>query len=135
MNIRPYNEDVDYDEVCRWAKELSNEVVPRRDQFSTTSFMLVDEGENPLIVVSVLLTNAKRYCIPECLLTNPDYSPSVIKEGIELLSSYIDAFAKALEYTGVFCIAPNEILMRRYRSLGFRPTLTGVTTMMKELGG
>lgn len=132
MKIREYIEASDFEEICKWSWETTK-YIPAASQFSKSSFIAEEDGV-PIAVISILLTNAKHYCIPECLYFNPSVTSRVKYKAMELLNLYVEAFAKALKYKGLFCIGPKN-MTRHYRRLGFRVTTESISTMYKELGG
>lgn len=132
MKIRPYSPDEDFEEVCRWSALEFYGKKPASSQFSDTSF-IAEKDEKMAGVLSVMLTNAKHYCILECLFTNPDLPIRTRREAIRTLSSYAESFAKALDYKGLFCWTEKQNMARHYKDLGYNVTLDSAFTLYKSI--
>jgi N-acetylglutamate synthase-like GNAT family acetyltransferase len=85
--------------------------------------------------LSVLLTNSKHFCITEGLFSNPDLTPRVRREALRSLLLYVEEFAKALEYKGLFCIPISKSMGRHFEKQGFKMIKENVATMHKRIGG
>jgi hypothetical protein len=136
MKIRNYKEEVDFLEIERWAR-IDPGIEISKNELSPTTF-IVESTEAETIMVaalSLLLTNSKFHCIPEGLYSNPDLIPGVRKQAMEMLLFYVEAFASALEYKGLFCIPINERMGRHFEKRGFKLLRENVSTMHKEIGG
>lgn len=101
------------------------------EKIPETSFICEKNG-TPICFISVILMNVS-YAMAENLLSNPTRTGKEIKEAAEALWAYIQNFVKALQYRGIFCLAPNTILMRRYKQVGLKPVMGGLTSMFKEI--
>lgn len=130
MTVREFKLE-DLAEVGRWAQEFTGGP-PDISQVPETSFVCV-ENDTILAFLSVILTNVKSHCYVENLFGNPYADSGKVKMAVETLNVYVGKFAKALQYRGILILAPTEILMRRYRRLGFKQTLGGVSTMFREV--
>lgn len=130
--IRPYVAS-DYKMVAAWALELT-QTAPKDNQLPIEStFIVEDSGGTPITVASVILTNSKAFCMFENLIANPMASKESRRVGVSLLMAYADKLAKENGYCGMLIMSEKPALQKRYQEFGFKPTLSGLMAMYKDL--
>ena len=77
--------------------------------------------------------NTKAFAWVDNLVSAPKFTGKEREEAVNLLNSFIEEEAKRRGVARLFCFSEKNALKRRYMELGFRPTLDGVTTFIKEL--
>lgn len=131
MIIRPLQAS-DYPHIVKmW--ESQYETPPSLEAMPHESTFVLDVEGVPIAVLSVILTNCKLYALLENFVADPIFRGKARHDGVRALIQYAENFASALKYKKSLCLAPSPSLKRLYRKYGYSPTLSGVTTMIKNL--
>lgn len=130
--IRHYN-DSEYQTIRSWWTDL-NEVPPLQDMLPEESSYIFEVDGQPSICVTLYLTNSKAFCMIDNLICSPLFKEKgQRREAIELFKNYIDGVVKEKGFARILCMTEKPALKKRYMELGYRPTLDGVTTFIKEI--
>ena len=129
--IRNYK-DSDYEMLKNWwnsqnQREPSKELIPNE-----TTFILEVDNE-PVVSISVFLTNVRGMCFLENFIGNPLKKGDVRKECSSIIVNYALKFAKELGYKRAVCFSYEEALKKRYQDLGMTKTLDNLSSFVKEL--
>ena len=128
--IRNYKKD-EYAMILGWWNDCQ-EVAPLPEMLPEESTFILDVNDQPTICVTVYLTNSKTFCMVDNLICNPAFRDSKLRrKAVEVMNGYVDCFAKEKGFERILCMTEKNALKRRYMELGFRPTLDGVTTLIK----
>lgn len=122
----------DYSTLLQWwecagSPPAALEMLPEQSTF------IIEQNEIPLVSVTLYLNNSRMFSQVDNLIANPSISPELRREAVNELNEYIGLFAQSLGYKRLFCMSEKPALVERYRTLGYTPTLSGVTTMVWEL--
>lgn len=128
MNIRNYKNS-DFTMLASWWT-LSNVPCPLPGMMPEESTYILEKDNKALYSICLYLTNTKELCYIENFIKNPEYKD---KECSHLLVNHIFKVAKDLGYKRVICLSNNEKLKIRYQQLGGTPTLSNITSLVKEL--
>ncbi|MES2355615.1 MAG: hypothetical protein V4568_14695 [Pseudomonadota bacterium] len=130
ISIRPYHE-ADWRMVDEWWGS-TGEVHPLPSMMPTDSSFIAEVGGVPALAVTVYLTNSTEVAYVENFIGNPSLSGESRRAAASVLADYISVFAKSLGHKRLVCMTEKESLVKRYKELGFIPTLSGVTALMRE---
>lgn len=129
MNIRSYR-DSDYTMIASWWGS-QGESIPTKNLIPSTTFVLEVENE-PIISISVLLTNVKGICFLENFVGNPEHR-ELRKQYASVIVEHAIDFAKKQGYEAVACFAYKEKTKKRYEQLGMRKTLDNLSSFVREI--
>jgi hypothetical protein len=110
--------------------ESSGEPVPSRDLLPVNSTFIAELSGAPALAVCLYLTNTPELAFVENFIGNPRLK-GARRQAVKPLLDYITGFAKAMGYRRLFCMTDKESLVKHYMELGFVPTLSGVTTLVR----
>jgi hypothetical protein len=131
-NIRAYKKS-DFPVISRWWSE-QNEVGPTELMMpEESSFIVESEFAEPIAAVTIYMTNSKQFCLVDNLVGNPTFYGQYRKDAIAHLQSYLEKWASSKGYLSLMCMAYKPQLTKRYEDLGYMQTLSGVTTMIKNI--
>lgn len=130
VNVRPYT-DRDFEMLCSWWK-ASGTVGIKPSMLPPTTYVLEYKGR-PVFAHSLVCTNVKEYAYLENFVSDPSYKSPNRHELSLTMVQFMERLAKNLGYKRLLSLAPNSKLQSRYQDIGWTTTLTGVSTVMKEL--
>lgn len=113
--------------------EAAGEPEPIADMLPEESTYIVEQQGNPVLCATLYLLNTKAFAWVDNLIARPGIHFERRKEAVNALCGFLEEKAKEKGIQRLFCFSEKEPLKRRYEELGFRPTLEGVTTFIKEL--
>lgn len=131
FNIRPYKAS-DYGIIKEWWQE-SNEVPPLPDMMPEDSSFVLEYENEPLVAITLYLTNSSRVAWIDNLIGKPGIDRVIRKAGVQRIVRHTEEFAKEKGYKSTFCFSEKGKLISYYQSLGYMPTLSNVTTLIKEI--
>lgn len=131
ITIRKYRKS-DWHMIDGWWKE-SGEIGPIPSMYPEESSFVAEIDGVPCLAVALYLTNTPALCYAENFIGKPGSQGSARKHAAMLLSDHIAKVAKALGYERIMAMSDKEVLANRYFELGFDPTLSGVTTLVRRL--
>jgi hypothetical protein len=131
MKIREYQTS-DWPVVKSWWK-ASGEMAPLPDMMPEESSFVAEVDHVPALAVAIYLTNTKELAYVENFVGNPAMSGKKRREAALILSDHIAKFAKGRGFKRLMCMTEKKPLVGRYKELGYKPTLGGVTTLVREL--
>jgi len=128
--IRPYTKS-DYPILKGWCEAngistLTEATIP----YST--FIAEYEGQ-PVMSLSLILPNSKEIAYLEYFIASPAFKSEKRSLISKDLVKYAEDVAKSMGYVKLTCLAPNAALASHYESFGYRPNLSGLTLLVKEL--
>jgi len=130
--IRHYNGS-EYQLIKSWWVDIK-EVPPLPIMLPEESTYIFEVNGEPSICVTLYLTNSKAFCMIDNLICSPSLKDKgTRREAIELFKNYIDGVVKEKGFAGILCMTEKPALKKRYMELGYKPTLEGVTTLVKEI--
>ena len=97
-----------------------------------TSFIAEVAGEGAC-AVTLYLTNSPAVVLVDNFIGNPEMDRRERRAAAVRLSNFIAGYAKKRGYLALMCMTDKHVLEKRYSELGFKPTLKGVTTMVRSL--
>jgi hypothetical protein len=130
LKIRKF-EIKDYEIIKAWWKHWRQKV-PTLAMLPMDSTFILEENLKPQMCVTVYLTNGSQVWVDN-LVRDPLVSKKLGHEMTEKLQAFIEAFSRELGYTGMFCFSEKGKLQQYYGKLGYKPTLEGVVTFLKEI--
>lgn len=129
--IRNYK-DSDYEMIKNWWNS-QNEPVPTKDLIPLDSTFILEVDEQPIISISVFLTNTLGICFLENFIADPLKKGDIRKECSSIIVNYALSFAKEMGYKRAVCLSYREKLKQRYEDLGMRRTVNNLTSFVREL--
>jgi hypothetical protein len=130
LKIRPFTAN-DWPMVESWWKR-SGEVAPLPSMMPLESSFIAEVDYKPALAVAVYLTNTPELAYVENFIGNPEMKTQERKVAAFLLAKHISDFAKSRGFKRLLCMTEKPALVSRYLELGFMPTLSGVTTLVRE---
>ena len=130
IKIRTYQKS-DFKMVCSWWID-SKEVGPNEGMMPLESSFIAEIDDIPALAVTVYLTNSKEVAYTENFIGNPKVKGDKRKEAAIVLSDHIFNFVKSYGYKRLMCMTEKPILVSRYKELGYFPTLSGLTTLVRD---
>lgn len=131
ISIRNYRKE-DWAMVESWWAHAS-EISPVPGMMPEESSFIAEVDGIPALAVTVYLTNTPEIAYVENFIGNPAVKGGSRREASVLLSHHIAGFARGRGYRRLLCMTEKPKLMDRYQELGFSPTLSGVTTLVRVL--
>jgi hypothetical protein len=131
MNIRPFKIE-EYFMVCQWWTTQGEEA-PSLAMMPLESTFMVDVNGNPILAVTLYLTNSKEVCYVENLIGNPEYKTESRKLAAAKLQEFIEQFAKDRGYRHLVCFGYKEKVKNRYVELGYKKTMDNISSFSKEI--
>lgn len=129
--VRPYR-DSDHSLVASWWAEVG-EPAPVRSMLPIDSTFIVEAGGRAVGCFTLYLLNARAMAWIDNVVAEPQLTFLERRRAVQTGLTYAERFASALGYERLFTMAPDEKRAKRYTELGFIPTLTQVTTLVKPL--
>jgi hypothetical protein len=129
--IRNY-EDRDYDMLKNWWHS-QNEPAPTKDLIPIDSTFILEVDKEPIVSLSVILTNTSGMCILENFIADPLKKGSMRKECSSVITNYALTFAMGMGYKRAVCFSYKDKLKQRYKDLGMKPTINNLTSFVREL--
>ena len=130
-SIRKYDKS-DYPMLKSWW-EAHNEPVPSEDLMSELGTFIFEIRGEPILSISVILTNVPGMCFLENFIANPTMDKNDRKEYSQMLVNYALNFAKALGYKRAVCFSYRDSVKARYENLGMTKTLDNLSSFVREL--
>lgn len=130
FKIQYYSKN-DYNMIKEWW--LSHkEIPPQEDMLPSGSTFIIRKDDTPLACVTVFLTNSKLAWVDN-LVGNPEYKNEDRKLAISKLQEFIENFVSLKGYTRLFCMSIKDKTTNRYMELGYKPTCSSITGLVKEI--
>lgn len=129
-NIRYYSTE-DYPMLKAWW-EASDETPPTERMLPETT-LIMEVNEIPTVAVSVYLTNSPEVCHLANIIGNPEMKGSTRKEACLALVNAAGNMAKAYGYNKMLSFAHKDKVANRFKELGMKPTMSGLSAFIKEL--
>lgn len=129
--IRNYRKD-DWAMIESWWK-ASGEIAPLPAMMPPESSFVAELDGVPALAVSVYLTNTPEVAYTENFIGNPEVRGDGRRLAALALSDHIAKFAKDMGYRRLLCMTEKPKLMSRYIELGYEPTMSGLTTLVRRL--
>lgn len=114
-----------------WAQ--SGEIGPLPTMMPIDSSFVAEVHGKPALAVAVYLTNSPEIAYCENFIGNPEFRGSERRLAAQHLSEHVANFVRGRGYKRLICMTEKPVLMGRYKELGFSPTLSGVTTLVRVL--
>lgn len=115
-----------------WWKS-AGELPPLKGMMPLESSFVAEVYGVPSLAVTVYLTNTHELAYVENFIGNPAVVGDDRKHAAMILSDHIAKFAKGRGFKRLMCMTEKKALVGRYKELGFKPTLSGVTTLIRSL--
>lgn len=131
--IRPYKEE-DYSMINAWWS-YANEMPPTRDMMTPNSFVVISEFNEPIAVISLILTDCMVWAQLDNLIGSPEFHGEYRRDAVAYLVEHCEKVALRKGYKALLCMATKENLEKRYQEMGYLPTAKGITTLVKVLEG
>jgi hypothetical protein len=131
FNVRNFTGS-DFEMIQSWWK-TQNEFPPTLEMLPEESTFICEFNKNPMVAVTLYLTNSKEFCMLDNFVGNPEQRGELRKEASQVIVSYAEAFAKELGYKSIMCMSLKNRLSEYYQSFGYIKRLTNVSTFNKEL--
>ena len=131
MKIRNYSLK-DYFILFLWWQKTS-EPVPTNEMLPEESTFVVELNEEPIMAVTLYLTNSKEFCMVDNFIADPAANPDIRKEATRQLLKYIAEFAEKRGFKKLFCLSRTPGLSKYYKKIGFFQTGKNLDTFIKEL--
>lgn len=131
ISVRRY-EDKDWEMVLGWWND-AKEYPPTKDMMPLESSFIAEEDGTPMLAATVYLTNTKELAWAENFIGNPNLKGEKRREASEILAEFVFTFTKELGYKKIMCLTEKPVLVTRYKELGFLPTLSGLTALIRSL--
>lgn len=128
-SIRSY-QDRDHEMLTSWWHE-ARETAPGKSLMPATSWILEIEGI-PALSISLITTNVKGLCYLENFIGNPNL-PSLRKGCSQIIVDHAINEAKKLGFERVICFSYKDKVGKHYEKLGMTPTLSGLSSYVKEI--
>jgi N-acetylglutamate synthase-like GNAT family acetyltransferase len=132
VQIRPYVEASDFDEVQSWWVSAGYPPIWKALLPQETTYVLEKDGM-PSLCACLYLMNAPDACMIENLVANPRLNAEDRHNFVPMLFEYLESEARKRGYKTIVLFSPTEKLKSRYMELGFVPTATNITTFAKTL--
>lgn len=129
--VRPYRES-EFRMIEAWWHE-QNEVAPLPSMMPIDSSFIAEIDGKPALAITIYLTNCKEVAYLENFVGNPAMKGSDRRVASHILLDHVQKFAKARGFRNLLCMAHKPQLERRYVELGYRQTLGGVSTFLRNL--
>lgn len=131
IKIRTWDPDEDFGMICAWGLEIGN-AMTEKEIYPPTTYIAEYNGI-PILSCSLLLMNAPGCAKVENLVGNPAFKDER-KEALPMMFRHIEEIAKAWGYKHLVLFSYIEKLSEKYEMLGYRKTLSGVSTFHKRIG-
>lgn len=131
VDIRHYKQS-DFPVVESWWA-ASGEAVPPSNWLPRHSTFLISVDNTLAACVSVYLTNSKELAYLENVVGNPDLKGPARRAALEALVRHAEAWTKRKGYKRLVLLGYRAPVKKRYLELGYKETLDGVSTFVKEL--
>lgn len=109
-----------------------NEAKPTIDMLPDTTYLITVDG-TPIAAASLILTNCRWAAMLEHVIANPAVASGLRSSAIDNLELFIRKEAKLAGYKALTVFSYIDGLKRRYKSMGFTPTRSNITTFSKLL--
>lgn len=130
ITIRAYKDD-DYEMIKTWW-DRAGEVGPLPGMMPLDSSFIASIDGIPALAVCLYLTNTREISYVENFIGNPVMKSLKRREATIVLLDHITRFARDLGYKRMICMSEKPVLAQHYKSIGFTPTLSGVTTFVRS---
>lgn len=131
INIRLFKEK-DYKDILMWWIK-SGELPPSLNMLPLDSTFILEYEGTPILSMCVYFTNTKEIAYSENLIGNPNFKGPKRRELVPVLFKYVENFAKDKGYKRFICFSYKDKLKKRYKNLGYKPTVNNLTSFVKEL--
>lgn len=132
LRIRLYA-DSDYKEIVRWNRKMGT-TPPKEDHLTYDSTFILEKGGEAWACVTVYQMPIKAWAHVEHLSSNPDLpTGKERKMAVGYLQEFLEGWARKRGYKALWCMSKHAKLTERFEELGYKETLRGVTTLIKEL--
>jgi hypothetical protein len=130
--IRPYKAS-DYQMIRSWWAHYK-EPGPLPSMIPLESSFILEIDNIPALMICVIITNVKEYCLLENFVGNPLIDNEKRRNNALELIEYVTIFTKQLGIKRLICMAYKTPLKKRYQELGFTEVLDGISTFCKLSG-
>lgn len=130
LDVRPATVN-DIESFVHWYAAIG-EPFPGVRKFPAGSTLVCDLDGVPAITVVVVITNIDVAWL-ECLIGNPVLKGPGRRLAMKTLVDEACRLAREMNFTDIFCMAPNEKLKAYYEKMGFRVTAQNIFTLIKGL--
>lgn len=120
-------------EIIKGWWDAAGEVAALPGMMPEESTFVVEFDQIPMAAITVYLTNTKEVAYLENLVGNPKFKGPIRRQGVAQLVRYAESFARSLGYKRLLCMSEKGKLKERYQELGYTPTLSDITTMVREI--
>lgn len=129
--IRPYRDD-DFEMIKQW--HLDHETDPPLPGMMVKdgTFVVEEEGV-ALMCVTALKTQSCEISYLEGFCSKPGMGVETRRALGALLAEHCYQYLSEAGFKRVVCLSPHPSLTRRYEELGFRSSMNGLESLMKEL--
>lgn len=130
ITIRNYVKK-DWPMVFSWW-DMQKEFAPLETMMPLDSSFIAELDGNPALAVCLYLTNTPEVCYVENFVGNPEFEGFSRQDATKVLLDHISNFAHGLGYKRLLCMSEKTALKSHYENIGFKRTLDGVATFVKE---
>jgi hypothetical protein len=131
VSVRHYKH-TDWPEISAWWAH-SGEVSPLPLMMPEESSFIAEVDGEPALAVALYLTNTPELAYIENFVGNPKLAGPKRREAAHVLVETFCKFAKERGYNRLLCMSEKPVLVKRYMELGFQPTLSGLTTLVRSM--
>lgn len=131
ITIKPYSHS-DFEQICSWWDGYG-ESRPVEGMMIENGTFILELNEIPTLCLTVLLTQSKEMAYLFAFIKNPTFNGQNLEEYGRVLWDYCAKFAKDLGYKRVICFAGTNKLKDKYEKFGMKQTMTGLSSLVKEL--
>lgn len=131
LSVRPYLNS-DWEMISRWWVESGEVGPPLKAMMPLESSFIAELDGVPAVAVALYLTNSI-VVYAENFIGNPHLKGDNRCMSSSYLADYVAEHCKSLGYRCIFCLTEKPALVKKYEALGFKPTLRGVTTLVRSL--
>lgn len=125
MMLRKFRKE-DYDTICSWYDKRGHKA-PSIETLSDMGW-IADER-----VAGWLYTTNSNMAMIEGIIANPDTTPSLRRESVERLVSFMIDVSLGLGFTQIFGITRNERMVGLCKKLGFKESIFRVMLLSEEV--
>lgn len=130
--IRNFKES-DFPMISSWWKE-AGELSPSLSMLPEATTFVLELDKKPAFCLSIYFTNCKEYSYLGNFVSDISIKSPFRKQASQKLMDSVLDFARNLGYKNVICMSHETKLQKRYREMGFMPTISNVETFVKKVG-
>ena len=131
LNIRIIDLKKDFELLNKWA--LAGHGLPFKLDIIPETTYIIEHQNQPIATLCLFLMNCKGGAMVENLLSDLSVDKGIRKEAVNLLFNHVEKVAKEKGYNTLVLFSNVDKLKERYTDLGYKETMSNVSTFAKEL--